>query len=61
MEKSILYTTGPATITCGAAGTFIRGVAKSVDAELADRLLNKTSIKFTLAPEPKPAATKKEA
>lgn len=59
--KSILYTEGPPRITCGAAGTFERGKAKPVAADIAARLLAKSSVKFILAPEAKPASRKKEA
>lgn len=65
--KTILYTSGPPRITCGAAGTFERGVPRTIAAEMADRLLAKRSITFTevvadaSAPiESKPRKKKKE-
>lgn len=42
----IKYTEGPDHITMGQAGSFERGVAKTVDKDLAERLLSKKSINF---------------
>lgn len=58
--KTIKYTTGPDSVGFGVAGRFERKVPRTIPADLADRLLQKTSIKFTELPAEKPAAPKKE-
>jgi len=51
----VVYAVGPDKVVCGAAGTFRRNEPREVSKDLAERLLAKTSIKFTVA---EPAKTK---
>ena len=48
----IKYEEGPESVTMGAAGQFKKGEAREVDAQLAEALLKKESIKFKKVEEP---------
>lgn len=45
----VIYRTGPERVVLGEAGEFVRGVARGVPEEVAERLLAKRLLRFDLA------------